>query len=76
MNRSQNHSLQERIDAKQIVPNQSIKLSENANLLNDYEKLSTTYQEYIRGVDISADIEFKGRNRSKKNSRKNISEAK
>ena len=46
------------------------------NILNDYEKLSTTYQEYVRGIDITGHFEDKGRNRSKKSSRKNISDAK
>jgi hypothetical protein len=45
-------------------------------MLNDYEKLSTTYHEYIRGNDISNDIEIKGRNRSKRKFKHNIVDAK
>lgn len=73
MNRSQNHSLQDRIDS---FGNKSIRLSTNLDILNDYEKLSTTYHEYIRGINISHDLEEKGRNRSKRKFKKNISDAK
>lgn len=76
MNKSQNHSLERKIDGDQTFANKSIKISENINMLNDYEKLSTTYHEYIRGIDINHDIEDKGRNRSKRKFKKNISDAK
>lgn len=76
LNRSQNHSLQDRIDASQNKINKSIRLSTNLDMLNDYEKLSTTYHEYIRGNDISNDIEVKGRNRSKRKFKHNITDAK
>lgn len=64
------------MDSIALHPNSSIKLTENMNMLNDYEKLSTTYHEYIRGVDISGDIQVKARNRSKKKFKKNIADAK
>ena len=72
VNRSQNHSITDKIDTRKQESSrkdESIQKLDNINILHDYEKLSTTYQEYIRGADISTDFDFKGRNRSKKSSR-------
>ena len=81
MNKSQNHSMQENIDSSNIEAsgidaNKSIRLSSNLDMLNDYEKLSTTYHEYIRGINISHEIENTGRSRSKRKFKKNIADAK
>ncbi|CAI2361415.1 unnamed protein product [Moneuplotes crassus] len=81
LNKSQNHSMQENFDSsnfekQKVVPNKSIRLSTNFDVLNDYEKLSTTYHEYIRGNDITNDIDNKRRSISKRKFKKNISDAK
>ena len=54
------------LERQKVVPNKSIRLSTNFDVLNDYEKLSTTYHEYIRGNDITNDIENKRRSVSKR----------